>query len=145
MISLGIGSSPSPMSSMFSGALPPTQAPASNLLSPSELFAMTKEVLSEELVRKVDAIFQFEISGENGGTWYLDLRNGNGYIVKGKAPSTPDVFISMSSTDFQNMYYGKLSPTNAYMNGRMRIDGDTKTAMRLEELIKAVKGQQVNS
>ena len=138
----GIGSSPSPMASMFgAGASPSSQLPAKDLLTPSELFAMSKEALNADLVRKVDAVFQFEISGEKGGTWCLDLRNGEGYIGKGKAPTEPDVCIGMTSSDLQNMYYGKLSATNAYMSGRMKVDGDRKAAMRLEELIKAVKSQ----
>jgi len=142
----GIGSSASPMSSMFgTGSLPPSQPAAKQLLMPSELFAMTKGALNEELVRKIDAVFQFEISGEDGGTWCLDLRNGEGYIGKGKAPTNPDVCIGMSSSDLQNMYYGKLSATNAYMSGRMRVEGDKKAAMRLEELIQAVKHQQMKA
>lgn len=128
---------------MFGSGMPATPSLSPNLLTPSELFAMTKGALNESLVRKIDAVFQFEISGENGGIWCLDLRNGDGYVGKGKAPCSPDVCISMSSSDFQNMYYGKLSAANAYMNGRMKIEGDTKAAMRLEELIKFIKENQV--
>ena len=130
---------------MFGSALPSSQETDQDLLTPSELFAMTKGALNESLVRKIDAIFQFDISGENGGTWCLDLRNGDGYVGKGKAPSSPDVCISISSSDFQKMYYGKLSATDAYMNGRMKIDGDRRAAMRLEELINAIKEQQIKA
>ena len=106
---------------------------------------MTKGFLSEEIVKKIDAVFEFDISGNNGGMWCLDLRNGEGYVGKGKAPCDPDVRIRMKDTDFQSMYYGKLPPTNAYMNGKMVIEGDIKAAMRLEELIKCIKEQQVKS
>ena len=119
--------------------------PTPGLLTPAELFAMTKGFLNEDLVRKINAVFQFEISGENGGTWCLDLRNGEGYVGKGKAPCEADVTISMSSTDFQGMYYGRLSPTDAYMGGKMGVEGDIKATMRLEELIRSIKEQQTKA
>lgn len=119
--------------------------PTPDLLTPAELFVMTKTVLTEDMVRKINAVFQFEISGENGGTWCLDLRNGEGYVGKGKAPCEADVTISMSSADFQGMYYGRLSPTDAYMGGKMGVQGDIKATMRLEELIRSIKEQQARA
>ncbi|XP_065063114.1 stomatin-like protein 1 isoform X2 [Rhopilema esculentum] len=141
----GFTSGANPFASALGAAPTVSHAPDPDLLTPSELFAMTKGFLSEEIVKKIDAVFEFDISGNNGGMWCLDLRNGQGYVGKGKAPCDPDVRIRIKDTDFQSMYYGRLPPTNAYMNGKMVIEGDIKAAMRLEDLIKCIKEQQVKS
>ena len=44
--------------------------------SPRDLLSLVKAVLSESLVRAVGAVYEFNLSGENGGIFYLDLKNG---------------------------------------------------------------------
>ncbi len=129
---------------MSPAVLPKTSTPSTaGLLKPGELFAMLKGVLNEQIVRKVDAVFQFNLSGPDGGAWCLDLRNGEGFVGIGKAPCDPDVTINMSGADFQNMFYGRITPTEAYMVGKIKLEGDIQTTSRLEELLKAIREQPV--
>ena len=51
----------------------------------------------------------------------------------------PDVTLSMSDCDLLAMFQGELRPFAAYTSGRLKIQGDIKTAMKLEELIKLLK------
>jgi putative sterol carrier protein len=46
-----------------------------------------------------------------------------------------DVTISASIDTFREIFDGELSPTAAYMTGRMRIDGDMSTAMKLSQIL----------
>jgi putative sterol carrier protein len=46
-----------------------------------------------------------------------------------------DVTISASIDTFREIFDGELSPTAAYMTGRMRIDGDMGTAMKLSQVL----------
>lgn len=52
----------------------------------------------------------------------------------------PDVTLCMSDNDLLAMFQGELRPFVAYTSGRLKIHGDIKTAMKLEELIKLLKG-----
>lgn len=45
-------------------------------VTPAGLVEMVRGVLGESLVRSVGAVYQFELSGANGGTFYLDLKHG---------------------------------------------------------------------
>lgn len=45
-------------------------------VTPASLMGMVRGVLSDNLVRSVDAVYQFELSGPNGGVFYLDLKRG---------------------------------------------------------------------
>ena len=46
-----------------------------------------------------------------------------------------DVTISASLDTFRKIFDGELSPTAAYMTGRMRIDGDMGLAMKLSQIL----------
>ncbi len=46
-----------------------------------------------------------------------------------------DVTISASLDTFREIFDGELSPTAAYMTGRMRIDGDMGLAMKLSQIL----------
>lgn len=46
-------------------------------------------------------------SGEEGGTWYIDLKTKGGSAGFGKPPVTADVVMSMSSADFVKMFTGE--------------------------------------
>ncbi len=46
-----------------------------------------------------------------------------------------DVTISAALDTFRDIFDGALSPTAAYMTGRMRIDGDMGMAMKLSQIL----------
>ncbi|XP_063279243.1 hydroxysteroid dehydrogenase-like protein 2 [Prinia subflava] len=60
--------------------------------------------MTEEYVRSTQGVFQFELSGDGGGTWYIDLKTEGGSAGFGKPPVAADVVMSMSSADFVKMF-----------------------------------------
>lgn len=64
---------------------------------------------------------------------------GAGEAGAGSLCREPDVTLSMSESDLLAMFQGELRPFAAYTCGRLKIQGDIKTAMKLEELIKLLK------
>ncbi|KAL3882271.1 hypothetical protein ACJMK2_028633 [Sinanodonta woodiana] len=107
------------------------------LSDPRELLIAINSVLSESLVRSVGAVYQFEVSGQNGGTFFLDLKNGTGSSGEGPDPhGNPDTTLELSVEDMQEMVFGRLKPMQAYMCGRLRVSGDLSAAFRMEEVLK---------
>lgn len=106
-----------------------------------QLFDKIKSILSEEIVKKTDAIYQFNIEGDEEGTWFLDLKNGNGSCGSGAPATLPDATLTMKGQNFFDMFAGKLKPTSAFMMGKLKISGDLKKAMKLEKLLKAFKSK----
>lgn len=45
--------------------------------------------------------------GDEGGTWYIDLKTKGGSAGSGKPPVAADVVMSMSSADFVKMFTGE--------------------------------------
>lgn len=117
------------------------QAAAATPGSVEELLGGVKLLLSETLVRQVGACFQFDISSKDGQhhSYYVDLSQGSGAAGAGSLCREPDVTLSMSDSDLLAMFQGDLRPFAAYTSGRLKIQGDIKTAMKLEELINLLK------
>ncbi|KAM5184856.1 hydroxysteroid dehydrogenase-like protein 2 [Callospermophilus lateralis] len=100
-----------------------------------ETFRIVKESLSDDVVKATQAIYQFELSGEDGGTWFLDLKNRGGNVGHGEPSDKADVVMSMSTDDFVKMFSGKLKPTVAFMSGKLKIKGNMALAIKLEKLM----------
>ncbi|NWR57023.1 HSDL2 protein, partial [Bucorvus abyssinicus] len=101
----------------------------------AETFRAIQGAISEEYVRTTQGVFQFDLSGDEGGTWYIDLKTNGGSAGLGKPPVTADVVMSMSSADFVKMFTGKLKPTLAFMSGKLRIKGNMALAIKLEKML----------
>jgi putative sterol carrier protein len=64
------------------------------------------------------------------------MKNDNGSVGQGDPPSgKAQCTLKMSKTDFQSMFAGKLKPTAAFMGGKLKIQGDLPTALKLEKLL----------
>uniref|UniRef100_A0A5F9C9L1 Hydroxysteroid dehydrogenase-like protein 2 n=1 Tax=Oryctolagus cuniculus TaxID=9986 RepID=A0A5F9C9L1_RABIT len=100
-----------------------------------ETFRIVKDSLSDDVVKATQAIYQFELSGEDGGTWFLDLKNKSGNVGYGEPSDRADVVMSMSTDDFVKMFSGKLKPTMAFMSGKLKIKGNMALAIKLEKLM----------
>ncbi|XP_061488388.1 hydroxysteroid dehydrogenase-like protein 2 isoform X2 [Rhineura floridana] len=101
----------------------------------AETFKIIKSAISDDVVKSTQGVYRFELSGEEGGTWYIDLKNKGGSAGSGDPPGKVDVIMSMSSTDFVKMFSGKLKPTMAFMSGKLTIKGDMALAIKLERLM----------
>ncbi|XP_072454155.1 hydroxysteroid dehydrogenase-like protein 2 isoform X1 [Notamacropus eugenii] len=100
-----------------------------------ETFKILKTALSEDIVKATQAVYLFELSGEDGGTWYLDLKNNGGNAGYGQPSDPVDVVMTMTTSDFVKMFSGKLKPTMAFMSGKLKIKGNMALAIKLERLM----------
>ncbi|XP_048476148.1 hydroxysteroid dehydrogenase-like protein 2 [Rhincodon typus] len=74
----------------------------------AEMFKAIEGTITADMVKSTGGIYQFELTGEHPGTWYIDLKNGSGSIGHGSFPGKADVLMSMSSEDFVKMFAGEL-------------------------------------
>ncbi|MEP6603650.1 MAG: SCP2 sterol-binding domain-containing protein [Spartobacteria bacterium] len=81
----------------------------------------------------VDVRYQFELSGPNGGEWFIEVRDGKAKIDKGKIDN-PDVTFIASDKDWVALSNGKLNGTWAFVTGRLKIHGPQNLARKLDEM-----------
>ena len=79
------------------------------------------------------ASYQWELSGPQGGEWWIDVNDGNYKMGKGKIDNPTVTFIT-SDKDWVAMSNGKLKGTWAYMTGRLKVRGPQSVARKLDEI-----------
>jgi putative sterol carrier protein len=90
-----------------------------------------------DVATSIDAIFQFDISGDGGGTYVLNLKSGRTKDFLSVGPSDDaQVKISVAGSDWQDMLDGKLDAMAAFMGGKIKLDGDMSLAMKLPKILK---------
>jgi putative sterol carrier protein len=106
---------------------------------------MTTKEIFNEMQRRMDgnpakltgikAVFQFDISGADPGTYSVAIADGKAVVNEG-ASSAPDITITMASQDFVDMVEGRLEGVTAFMGGKLKVKGDMMLAMQLQSLLK---------
>lgn len=84
----------------------------------------------------VTAVFQFDLSGDEAGTYQVGLSEDNNFIAEGEQEKA-DCTLQMSSDDFVKMAKGKLNGTQAFMTGKLKIKGNIGLALRLQSILAA--------
>ncbi len=92
------------------------------------------EAVDPSKLKGASAIYQFELSGDNGGNLYITIDDGKASVVEAQHDS-PNITIAMAADDFNDMLEGKLNPTSAFMAGKLKVKGDMSLAMKLQSLI----------
>jgi cytochrome P450 len=92
-----------------------------------------------------DAVFRFELSGDAGGTWTLDLRKGttSGFVTRENGPEA-GATIHVTSEDWVALTTGQMNPMRAFMGGKIRVEGDLKLAVNLPNVVNMVEGYGIN-
>src|SRR5437879_13311849 len=70
----------------------------------------------------VTAVYQFDLSGKEGGQYQLNIAGQTCRVSPGLHPS-PNVTLRMAGEDSVAMLEGRLNVVSAYLNGRLRADG----------------------
>lgn len=82
----------------------------------------------------LNATIQFDLSGDNGGSYWLRVADGIAESGTGQSES-PRLTLKSKADDFVSMLNGSLNPMQAFMSGKIKIQGDTGLAMKLMPLI----------
>lgn len=106
--------------------------------NPREIIRVARGLINETTVRQNGYLYLFQLDGENGGLFYLDLKNGNGGAGEGLPSTEPDMTLTLSVPDMQNMFMGNIKPLQVYMSGRLKVSGDLSAAINIEDFVKRV-------
>ncbi|NWY15600.1 DHB4 enzyme, partial [Aphelocoma coerulescens] len=113
-----------------------TEGLQSNLVF-EEIGRRVKE-MGNELVKKVNAIFQWDITkdGKTAMQWTIDLKNGSGAVYQGPARSSADTTFTLSDEDFMDVVQQKINPQKAFFSGKLKVKGNIMLSQKLEMILK---------
>ncbi len=88
-----------------------------------------------ELATDVNAIVHFNVTGDNGGTWTLDLTKADDWVSTG-THGEPKMTITVSDQDFVKISQKQLNAQMAAMQGKLKFKPmDMGLAMKLGKLL----------
>lgn len=89
-----------------------------------------------DLLTTMGAVYKFVLEGEGGGTYVLDLKQ-NLSLVAGDGPAS--CTISMTASDFVDLFEGRANGQALFFNGKLRVEGDMGLALKLQTLTDILK------
>lgn len=105
--------------------------------SVKDFFAQLPAQLDADAADGVAAVYQFDLSGPEGGQYYMEIRDGACRVVSG-THADPHVTLSMLGEDCVKVLNGQLSGPAVAMSGRLRISGDLGLAIQLKALFPGI-------
>jgi putative sterol carrier protein len=80
----------------------------------------------------IDAIYQFNVTGDDGGSWTMDFTKPE---VREGEDSDAQCTVTVETEDFLGMLNNTLNPVQAFMMGKIQVEGDMALAMKLQEIL----------
>ena len=113
---------------------PVTTAQSSHVDStPQEVFDSMRSSFQPAKAKGVHARYQWDLSGPQGGQWWIDVDDGKYKMGKGKIDN-PNVTFVAADKDWVAVSNHQLGGTWAYLTGRLKIRGDQGVARKLGEM-----------
>jgi len=101
--------------------------------TPQQVFDSMRGSFQPAKAKGVHARYQWDLSGPNGGQWWIEVNDGTYKMGKGKIPD-PNVTFIATDKDWVAICHDQLSGTWAYLSGRLRVRGDQNVARKLGEI-----------
>lgn len=87
-----------------------------------------------DVASKIGAVYQFNVSGPEGGEWTVDCATPGGKVTAGSSPAARCT-VTATDKDLLAIVNGKMNPQMAFMSGKLRIAGDIGLAMKLQLIL----------
>jgi putative sterol carrier protein len=104
-------------------------------LTPQEIIDQIPAAFQADKAAGLESTFQFDITGDQGGKWYAEIKDSKCQVTEGTSP-TANITITISDGNFVKLITGKLDGTMAFMTGKLKLKGDMSLAMRLSALFR---------
>jgi len=101
--------------------------------TPQEVFDGMRKSFRAEKAKGVHARYQWQLSGPNGGEWWIEVNDGKFQMGKGKIDN-PNVTFVTSDKDWVALSNGTLGGKWAYFTGRLKVRGSQSLARKLDEI-----------
>jgi putative sterol carrier protein len=101
--------------------------------TPQQALDKRQDAFQADKAKGVHASYQWELSGPNGGEWWLSVNDGTYKMGRGKIDN-PNVTFVASDEDWVSMSNKTLKVPWAYLTGRLKIQGSHSLVKQLDEI-----------
>lgn len=99
----------------------------------AEFFQAVPERVNKDKIQGMDCTYQFNITGDEGGEWYVTVQNGDAAVAQGTAENA-NITLTLTDENFKDLVTGKLNGQTAFLTGKLKIQGDMTLAMKLQSV-----------
>jgi putative sterol carrier protein len=86
----------------------------------------------------VNAVIQYHLTGNEGGDWIIDIKDGTCKVTEGIAEN-PTMTLTADGREYGDILLGKMDGMAAFMQGKLQLKGDLNLAMKLTSFFKMRK------
>jgi pimeloyl-ACP methyl ester carboxylesterase/putative sterol carrier protein len=115
---------------------PQDQATAEVHVSPDEIVRALPAHLVVENAAGLEVTYQFDLSGDAGGKWWVKIQDGKAESGKGESASAANVTLLAEASDWVRIMTGRVDAMTAFMQGKLRLNGDRQLALKFITLFK---------
>jgi putative sterol carrier protein len=98
-----------------------------------EAFSRIEESFDASKAEGVAGSIRLELTGEGGGSWTIRIADADFELVEGSSESATST-LTMSAQDFVGLVNGEVNAMAAFMQGRIRLEGDLGLAMKFQTI-----------
>ena len=109
------------------------QTSTQQISTPQQALDKRQDAFQADKAKGVHASYQWELSGPNGGEWWLSVNDGTYKTGMGKIDN-PNVTFVASDEDWVAMSNKTLKVPWAYLTGRLKIQGSHRLVKELDEI-----------
>jgi putative sterol carrier protein len=111
------------------------------------MFMGVKEILAElsqkinrnpEGIAGLAAVYQIELSGDDGGTYQIRFAADQVEYAEG-TPYDPKCTLVLSDSNFIKLVKGELNPAAAFMLGKLKVKGDLALSLKLQSILETYR------
>src|SRR5438874_11586849 len=106
---------------------------AADSSTPQEVFDGMKQSFRADKAKGVHAKYQWNLSGPNGGDWWIEVNDGKFEMGQGRIDK-PDVTFITTDKNWVALSNGTLGGKWAFFTGRLKIHGSQAAARKLDEI-----------
>jgi putative sterol carrier protein len=104
-------------------------------VTPDQVFKEMPTYFASEKAGTTRGNVQFDLSGDNGGKWWIKIAEGKAEAGQGEVES-PNLTFMVDAGDYVKIALGQLDATAAFMSGKLKIKGDMGLAMKFASLFR---------
>jgi ribonucleoside-diphosphate reductase beta chain len=128
------------------GGDPPSMAEVAQagvFLDPDVMFRALPYLVDPEWTRGHRFVVRYELTGDGGGSWYVEARDGQPLRVSAEAPAQDGVSATarIGIDAYQRMSSGELTPAEAMQNQLTEIEGEIHPVTLLGRWIDRAQGR----
>lgn len=82
----------------------------------------------------VSAVYQFNLTGDGGGVWHIDIKDGDWTVVEG-AHDDPSSVITADAANYVKIANGDMNGLRAVMTRKMTVSGNLVLARKMQQML----------